>query len=76
MIIGPYKQSAGNFVALGGDVSKMHHSVYISEKDQHTHRYMWRDLSISSPIGTYIMRVVSFGDRPAGTIVSGTAKHS
>ena len=59
-----------NLVALAGDVSQMYHSVYISEKDQHTHRDLWRNLDTEKLPETYIMKVVSFGDRPAGTIAS------
>ena len=56
--------------AIIGDISKMYHSVNISEKDQHRHRYLWRDLNISIPFETYVMRVVSFGDKPSGAIVT------
>ena len=59
-----------NLVAIAGDVSMMYHSVYISEKDQHTHRYLWRNLDTEKLPETYIMKVISFGDRPAGAIAS------
>ena len=52
------------------DVKKMYHSVKMNKLDQHTHRYLWRDLDTSKPPDTYIILVVSFGDRPAGTIAS------
>ena len=48
----------------------MYHSIYISELDQHTHRFLWRDLNTERSPETYVMQVVSFGDRPAGAIAA------
>ena len=59
-----------NWVAFAGDISKMYHSVRISLGDQHTHRFLWRDLKLSVEPEVYIMMVVCFGDRPAGTIAT------
>ena len=59
-----------NLVAMAVDISKMYHSVRISERGQHTHRFLWQNLDSWKPPDTYVMTVVSFGDRPAGTIAS------
>ena len=55
-------------VAVTGDIKKMYHSVKLSELDQHTHRFLWRDLDTEKYPDTYVVSSVSFGDRPAGTI--------
>ena len=52
----------------------MYHSVRISLGDQHTHRFLWRDLKLSVEPEVYIMMVVCFGDRPAGTIATVTMR--
>ena len=57
-------------VGVTGDVKKMYHSVSISIPDQHTHRFLWRDLDESCSPDTYVMTAVSFGDKPAGTIAT------
>ena len=33
-----------NEVALSADISKMYHRILILERDQHVHRYLWRDM--------------------------------
>ena len=48
----------------------VHHAVKISPLDQHTHRFLWRNLDQSKPPETYVMTSVSFGDRPAGSIAT------
>lgn len=55
-------------VGVVGDIRKMYHSVKISPLDQHTHRFLWRDLEEREPPDTYVMTSVSFGDKPAGAI--------
>ena len=57
-------------VAIVGDLKKMYHSVFMSEIDQHVHRFLWRDLETYREPSTYIMTSVSFGDRPAGNIAT------
>ena len=57
-------------VAIMGDISKMYHSVKISALDQNTHRFLWRDMHCRREPDTYVMNVVSFGDKPAGSIVA------
>ena len=56
-------------VVLMGDIKKMYHSVKICQLDQHTHRFLWRDMEERSP-DTYVMTSVSFGDKPAGAIAT------
>ena len=55
-------------VAMIGDIKKMYYAIKISSVDQHTHRFLWRDCDINSKPDTYIMKSISFGDKPAGNI--------
>ena len=57
----------GHFAVIG-DIRKMYQAIRLSEVDQNTHRFLWRDLDTTRPPDTYIMTSVSFGDKPAGTI--------
>ena len=58
-------------VAFVGDISKMYHTVRVPKPvDQHTHRFLWRNAEMQKPPSTYVMTRISFGDRPAGTIVN------
>ncbi|XP_063952061.1 uncharacterized protein LOC135153433 [Lytechinus pictus] len=52
-------------VAVCADISKMYHRVLIPESDQHVHRFLWRDLQVNRKPDTYVMQVVTFGDKPA-----------
>ena len=52
-----------------GDIRKMYHTVRITMPDQQTHRFLWRDLNPEKKPEEYMMEVVSFGDKPAATIV-------
>ena len=52
-------------VAISGDISKMYHRVRIPLKDQHVHRYLWRDLEKERDPDTYVKTVLTFGDKPA-----------
>ena len=49
-----------NKIALIGDIKKMYHTVKTKTIDQHTHRFLWRDMNIKRPPDTYVIRV-SFG---------------
>ena len=42
----------------------------MSVLDQHTHRFLWRDVSQDSGTSTYVMTSVSFGDKTAGNIAT------
>lgn len=61
-------------VAMAGDISKMYNSVLISELDQMTHRFLWRDMNPNREPEHYCLQTVTFGDRPSG-IISITALH-
>ncbi|XP_071963454.1 uncharacterized protein [Antedon mediterranea] len=55
-------------VALVGDIKKMYHSIDISMLNQHTHRFLWRNMEIDRPIHTYCVTAVNFGDGPSATM--------
>ena len=57
-------------VAITGDIKKMYHAVKISLLDQHTHRFLWRDMETDREPDTYAITSVSFGDKPAGIIAT------
>lgn len=63
-------------VAITGDISKMYHSVKINTLDQHTHRFLWRDLNSNRPPDHYVLTSVTFGDRPSGTIAVLALRHT
>ena len=53
-----------------GDIKKMYHTVQIKTIEQHTHRFLWRDMDNGRPPDTYVIQRVSFGDKPSGTITT------
>lgn len=57
-----------NKIVIIGDIQKMYHSVKITIQDQHTHRFLWRNLETNREPDIYVMTSVSFGDKPAGNI--------
>ena len=59
-----------NKVGVAGDVSKMYHTIKLSDLDQHTHRFLWRNMETERKPDVYVMTSVSFGDKPAGAIAS------
>ena len=48
----------------------MYHTVKTSELDHHTHRFLWRDMDSTKEPDTYIIKRVSFGDKPSGTMAT------
>ena len=52
-------------VAISGDISKMYHRVLVPEKDQHVHRFLWRNMETEREPGVYVKTVLTFGDKPA-----------
>ena len=42
------------------------HSVGTTQLEQHTHRFLWRDIVTRKEPDTYVIQRVSFGDRPSG----------
>ena len=61
-------------IALIGDIKKIYHSVKTTSVEQHTHRFLWRDMDKQKEPDTYVIQRVSFGDRPSGTIATVTLK--
>ena len=59
-----------NKVAFIGDIKKMYHTVKMTELDQRTHRFLWRDMDSTREPDTYIMLRVLFGDKPSATIAT------
>ena len=55
---------------MAAHIKKMNHAVKISEQDQHTHRFLWRDMDTTRNPDTYVVTHVSFGDRPSGNIAA------
>ena len=55
-------------MGISGDIKRLYHSIRISKLDQHTHRFLWRNLNTQCKPDTYVMLVVSFGDKPAGAM--------
>ena len=55
-------------VGITGDIRKMYHTIKTSVLDQHTHRFLWRDLQECRRPDVYVITSVSFGDKPAGAI--------
>ena len=53
-----------------GDIKKMYHTVEIKTTEQHTHRFLWRDMDRTRQPDTYVIQRVSFGDKPSGTIAT------
>ncbi|XP_064104361.1 uncharacterized protein LOC135214230 [Macrobrachium nipponense] len=47
-------------VAIVADIKKMYNSVRISELDQHTHRFLWRDLETDREPDNYVLTTVTF----------------
>ena len=43
----------------------MYHRVLIPERDQHVHRYVWRNFETSRDPDVYVKTVLTFGDKPA-----------
>ena len=67
-LIGVLLRFRENKIAISGDIKKMYHAVKLSLMDQHTHRFLWRNLELHRKPDVYVMTSVSFGDRPAGNI--------
>ena len=55
-------------VAITTEISKMYNSIRLLIRDQHVHRYLWRDLQTEQEPNHYALTAVPFGDRPSGTI--------
>ena len=54
-----------NAVAISGDISKMYHRILIPERDQHVHRFLWRNMETNRDPDVYVKTVLTFEDKPA-----------
>ena len=43
----------------------MYHRVLIPERDQHVHRFLWRNFNTQREPDVYVKPVLTFGDKPA-----------
>ena len=59
-----------NRIAISGNIRKMYYAVKIDSIDQHTHRFLWRNMEIEREPDVYVITSVSFGDKPAGNIAT------
>lgn len=57
-------------VAFIEDIKKMYHTVATNVLDQHTHRFLWRDMETTQEPDIYVIQRVSFGDNPSGAIAT------
>ena len=57
-------------VAFIEDIKKMYHTVATNVLDQHTHRFLWRDMETTQEPDIYVIQRVSFGDKPSGAIAT------
>ena len=48
----------------------MYSSVRLSILDQHTHRFLWRNMEINREPDHYILQRMAFGDKPSGAIAA------
>ena len=63
-----------NEIAFIGDIKKLYHTVRTGVIEQHTHRFLWRDMDVTREPDTYVIQRVSFGDKPSGTIATVTLR--
>ena len=54
-----------NAVAISGDISKMYHRILIPERDQHVHRFLWRNMETNRDPDAYVKTILTFGDKSA-----------
>ncbi|XP_022781652.1 uncharacterized protein LOC111322749 [Stylophora pistillata] len=52
-------------VAVVGDISKMYHRVLIPERDQHVHRFLWRNMETEREPDIFFKTVLTIEDKPA-----------
>ena len=55
-------------VAINGDISKMFNAIKLKNLEQHTHRFLWRDMHSERNPDHYVLTSVPFGDKPSGAI--------
>lgn len=54
-------------VVMVSDIRKMYNSIFVTEVEQHCHRFLWRDLEEREP-DIYVIQRVNMGDKPAAAI--------
>ena len=59
---------------IAGDLKKMYNRIKLSEKDQDTQRFLWRNLDVTAKPVHYCLTSVTFGDRPSAAIASTALK--
>ena len=59
-----------NNIAMIGDIKKMYHTDKTKTIEQHTHRFLWRNMDTGRPPDTYVIQRVSFVDKLSGTIAT------
>ena len=59
-----------NEISFMGDVKKMYHTVKTRTIEQHTLRFLWRDMNIDREPDTCVIQRVSFGDKQSGAIAT------
>ena len=59
-----------NEVAFIRDIKKMYHTVATNVLDQHTHRFLWREMETTREPDIYVIQRISFGDKPSGAIAT------
>lgn len=67
-ITGVFMRFREEIVGIVVDISKMYHSIEMSEFDQHINRFLWRGMNTSREPDHFMLTSVTFGDRPSGTI--------
>ena len=57
-------------VASVGDVTKMYHAVKLEDFEQHTHRFVWRDMDTMRGPDHFALTSITFGDRCSAAIAT------
>lgn len=55
-------------------VPRKRSSVLIPERDQHVHRFLWRNLEMEREPDGYVKTVLTFGDKPAPAMAQGALR--
>lgn len=59
-----------HFTGFVGDIAKIYNTIGASELDQHTHRFLWRDMDLHRKPKHCARTMITSGDRPSGLFVS------
>lgn len=58
------------------DISRMYHTIRLNEKDQHTHRFIWRNLDLSKAPGHCVLTRGTSRGKPSGIIATFALRHT